>query len=167
MKQPEKSKFLEAFGSRVKQLRTEKGLSQEELANLVGYTSDNARSSINKIEAGKSDLPASKIRSLAKTLNVSISQLMGWDEEENIERIQTELDLAEIISKQYGNSVLETFNEYIELNPSEREKISMLLSKYKKMDEVDRAEVRGYIFSKIESILESEKYSAKDGLKNA
>ena len=78
MDSTEKAKFLEAFGSRVKKYRIEKELSQEALANLIGYTSDNARSSINKIEAGKSDLPASKIRLLAQALGVPIGGLMGW-----------------------------------------------------------------------------------------
>ena len=61
MTDKEKQTFLKEFGCRVKQHRIEKEMSQEELANLVGYTSDNARSSIQKIESGKSDLPASKI----------------------------------------------------------------------------------------------------------
>ena len=81
MDSTEKAKFLEAFGSRVKKYRIEKELSQEALANLIGYTSDNARSSINKIEAGKSDLPASKIRLLAQALGVPIGSLMGWYDE--------------------------------------------------------------------------------------
>lgn len=56
-------------------------MSQEELANKVGYTSTNARSSINKIEKGKSDIPSSKIEIIAKALGVTPAYIMGWDSE--------------------------------------------------------------------------------------
>ena len=79
MDKTEKSNFLKGFGNQIRQLRTERGLSQEELANRVGYTSDNARSSINKIESGISDPPVSKLRLFSKVLNVSMDQLINWD----------------------------------------------------------------------------------------
>ena len=49
----DKKAFLEQFGNRVKQTRIEKGMTLEELANRIGYTTENARSSVQKIEAGK------------------------------------------------------------------------------------------------------------------
>lgn len=48
----------------IKQLREEKGLSQDELARLTGYTS---RSSIAKIEKGEVDLQQSKILAFCKS----------------------------------------------------------------------------------------------------
>lgn len=59
---------------RIKQLRAEKGLSQQELAKLTGYQD---RSSIAKIESGVVDLPQSKILLFAKALDVSPEKLMG------------------------------------------------------------------------------------------
>lgn len=76
----EKELFLKQFGERVKTCRINCGLTLEELANKIGYTSVNARSSVQKIEAGKSDLPASKIIKLATALGVSVSYLMGFEE---------------------------------------------------------------------------------------
>ena len=76
----EKEIFLKEFGQRVKTCRHKKGFTLEELANKIGYHSNNARSSVQKIESGKSDLPASKIRKLAEVLDVSIGYLMGFDE---------------------------------------------------------------------------------------
>ena len=52
------------------------GLSQAELARMVGY---NDRSSIAKIEAGKVDLSQSKIMEFADALRVSAGDLMGLD----------------------------------------------------------------------------------------
>lgn len=62
---------------KIKQLREERGLSQEELAKLTGYTS---RSSIAKIEKGEVDLTQSKILLFAKAFNTSPSYLMGWED---------------------------------------------------------------------------------------
>ena len=55
-------------GDKIKQLRIEKGLTQQELAEKVGYTD---RSSIAKIEAGKVDLSESKIKAFFKALGVT------------------------------------------------------------------------------------------------
>lgn len=79
-----RSIFLKNFGNRIKIRRKEKGISQEELANIVGYISENARSSIQKIESGKSDIPISKIKLIADALDTTPSYLMGWTDEENI-----------------------------------------------------------------------------------
>lgn len=64
-------------GERIKLLRKRLGLSQEELAKLVGYQS---RSSINKIELGLRDVTPSKIKKLADVLQTTPSYLMGWQE---------------------------------------------------------------------------------------
>lgn len=60
----------------IKRLREEKGLSQEELAKMTGYTN---RSSVAKIEKGEVDLQRSKIIAFAKALNVRPGELMGWN----------------------------------------------------------------------------------------
>lgn len=65
------------LANRVRQRREELGLSQEDLALRMGYSS---RTSINKIENGR---PCSQkiIARLAEALGVGIPYLMGWDEE--------------------------------------------------------------------------------------
>ncbi|MGN8630301.1 helix-turn-helix domain-containing protein [Blautia sp. HCP3S3_G3] len=63
----------------IKELREQKGLSQDELAKLTGYTS---RSSIAKIEKGEVDLTRSKIIAFAKALDTTPTQLMGWEKKE-------------------------------------------------------------------------------------
>lgn len=62
----------------IKKLREEKGLSQESLAKLTGYTD---RSSITKIEKGLVDLQQSKIELFATALGTTARELMGWDNE--------------------------------------------------------------------------------------
>ena len=64
----------ETMGLRIKKLREELKMSQTTLAEKVGYKDKTA---IAKIEAGKVDLPQSKISAFVKALNTSTSYLFG------------------------------------------------------------------------------------------
>ena len=70
----------------IKRIREEKGMSQDELARLVGFKS---RSSINKIEMGVNDITQSKLIAIANALHVSPGELMGEDKE-----VATPIDLS-------------------------------------------------------------------------
>lgn len=62
----------------IKRIREERGMSQDELARLVGFKS---RSSINKIEMGVNDITQSKLVAIANALRVTPSELMGDDKD--------------------------------------------------------------------------------------
>lgn len=78
----DKEAVLKTIGANIKKRREEIGMSLEELANACGYTKDNARSSMSKIENGKTDIPASKMRLIANVLNIPPTDLMGCDNDE-------------------------------------------------------------------------------------
>jgi transcriptional regulator with XRE-family HTH domain len=61
-----------AFGKAVRAVRTEQGLAQETLANLAGIE----RSHMGKIERGKHMPTLALILKVAKTLNLSASELV-------------------------------------------------------------------------------------------
>ena len=61
----------------IKNRRIEIGITQDELAQKMGYTS---RSTIAKIENGSIDIPQSKIKAFADALNTSPAHLMGFSE---------------------------------------------------------------------------------------
>ena len=63
----------------IKKLREERGLSQDALAKLTGYTD---RSSITKIEKGQVDLQQSKIELFANALGTTSRELVGWDDDQ-------------------------------------------------------------------------------------
>ena len=69
---------METIYERIRRLRQENNMSQDELAKKTGYTS---RSTINKIEAGKIDISRAKIKFFADALGVTPAYLMGWEEE--------------------------------------------------------------------------------------
>lgn len=72
-----KEEYLKRFGAYIKQLRLLHGYSQEELARKCGYTAENSRSTINKIEAGKVDLPLSKLICFSQALDVDVDVLIN------------------------------------------------------------------------------------------
>ena len=63
---------------RIRQLRINAGMSQDDLAKLMGYSD---RSMITKIESGKVDISQKKILAFARVLNTTPGYLMGIDEE--------------------------------------------------------------------------------------
>lgn len=67
----------------IRKLRIERGLSQDELAILVGYKN---RSSIARIERGDVNLPQNVILKFAEVFDVYPGDLMGWDEADNTDQ---------------------------------------------------------------------------------
>ena len=59
--------------------RIELHMTQQELAMKLGYKST---STIAKIEAGRSDIPQSKIVAFANALDTTAGKLMGWTAKE-------------------------------------------------------------------------------------
>lgn len=66
-----KKKILIAFGERVRELRKEKGLSQEELS----YKADLHRTYIGMIERAEKNITLINIEKIAKALDVDIKKL--------------------------------------------------------------------------------------------
>lgn len=69
------------IGDRIRAEREKKGMTQEELAKKLGY---NTRSAVHKIEQ-KSSLPTKTLQKIADALDVSLAQLMGWNDEIHFE----------------------------------------------------------------------------------
>ncbi len=65
------TKLLQSFGSRVRELRLKKGLTQEQLA----YEAEVELSQIHRIEAGKTNLTFSTLAAVASGLGITISEL--------------------------------------------------------------------------------------------
>ena len=126
--------MLMTTGQIIKCLREERGMTQEQLAVLMGYSH---KSSINKIELGKSDLPQSKLVAFAKIFGVTPCDLIGieegspateeqkkiWDERFNAsECLKKEVHLIEAIQKQYGKNAVKMLELFNSLNKSGKQK---------------------------------------------
>lgn len=69
----------EGMAARIKDLRKEKGLTLEQVADIVGV----GKSTVRKWETGMiANMKRDKIASLAKALGTTPAYLMGWDEKE-------------------------------------------------------------------------------------
>ena len=73
------------FGINLRRLRTQKGMSQEELAKKLGYK---GRSAINKIETGVNDMPREMVVRCAEALGVSPLELFSYEELPDIEYLK-------------------------------------------------------------------------------
>ena len=83
---------MEILYENIRRRREELGMSQEELAHRVGYTS---RSTIARIERGDINIPQDKIILFARALKVLPEFLMGWTEDEGIDISDEDLAAAE------------------------------------------------------------------------
>lgn len=64
-----------AFGLRVKELRLEKGLSQEKLANLAGVD----RTYMTQVENGSRNLSIQNIKKICNALEITLGQFFDND----------------------------------------------------------------------------------------
>lgn len=80
------------IGDRVKELRTKKGLTQQDLAELLGYKT---KSSVAHIEKGR-DIPRAMVVKLANILDTTPAYLMGWTDENST---STENDRSAVIKR--------------------------------------------------------------------
>lgn len=65
------------IGERIKNIRIERGLTQEDLAKRMGYKT---RSAICQVERNGDNITSDRISAFAEALGVSIQTLMGWEE---------------------------------------------------------------------------------------
>lgn len=153
----EKSKYLDAekkmIGNRIKELRLQKGWSQEELAKRVGYTSPSSRSTINKIELGINSITYSNLKLYAKVLGTTVAYLVGESEEVAREELwedfdschctdtlKKEIEIFECIQDVFGKDASQLMQFFVQLNKQGRSKALDTLSdlsaieKYQKKD---------------------------------
>jgi transcriptional regulator with XRE-family HTH domain len=68
------------IGEKIRLRRMEQGMSMQDLADRMGYAN---KSTVARIESGEIDPPQSKVVKFADALGTSVSDLMGWLDEEN------------------------------------------------------------------------------------
>ena len=90
------------IGERIKRLRIQNNLTQQQLADKLQYKS---RSTINKIELGISEIHPTKIRSFAHALNTSPQYLLGQCEEPEAceNKVQILLDDGSLVNYSLDN----------------------------------------------------------------
>jgi len=105
-----KEEAKKIFGENLKKLRVARGFSQDELAKMVGYTN---RSSINKIEIGRSGIPSDKVNELARVLGVSPLDLFQETETIPDNKVISEISVLYERLSPNGQEELKKFAEYL------------------------------------------------------
>lgn len=93
-----------ALGNRVRKLRTDLDMTQEQLAFKLGYKT---KSSINKIENGERNLTTEMMMKIAAVLNTTPQHLLGWEDKDLRSQIVN-------ISSEMSSSQLKQLLDYAE-----------------------------------------------------
>lgn len=78
----------EFVGNRIKDRRLELGLTLDELASKVGYSD---KSTLSRVENGKTDMPLKKLDKIAQVLDVTPAYLIGFTEADIPDGLNKEL----------------------------------------------------------------------------
>ena len=105
-----------SIGKKIKEKRILLGLTQEELANRLGYRS---KSTINKIELGINDIPQSRVVEFANALNTTPAFLMGLDTDSNHNKYVHTLRIPVLgmVHAGYPMDAIEDFIDWEEITP--------------------------------------------------
>ena len=120
-----KGVFLMNIGDRIRFKRKEKGWSQRDLAEKMGYSN---HSTVGKIETGKVDLPQSKVVQFAEVLGVSVAYLMGWEEMKKKNDAATDI-VVRLRADDEFLSLIEGINQ---LNPEQLAGVKQIVSAFLK-----------------------------------
>lgn len=154
-----KKESKKVFGQNLKRLRLERGMSQDELAKALGYTN---RSSINKIEVGRSSVPTEKITLLAQILNVSPLELFRDDSEPVITISDKPPFKVDFSVQRFLMRSMAAYQEAEEpvgdLYDPEEEDAYQLIENYEQLDDGQKQMVQAYV----QALLDSRK-EKKDG----
>ena len=129
--------FQMTIGEKIAKRRKELDLTQEQLAKKLGYKS---KSTINKIELGINDMTQSRVVSFAEALNVSVAYLMGWDDEQPSEILNSLSDDE--------NTLLNLFSK---LSPGARENTIRALQTVCNLQEADQQAVSDLLLAVLQT----------------
>jgi transcriptional regulator with XRE-family HTH domain len=115
-------------GERIKLRREELGMTQEELAQKVGYTS---RSSVAKVESNANGMVQSKLVAFANALQTTPAFLLGWEDEDE-QQYKKEDAISDIFIRLREDSTFLKATEMLyELNNNQLEGVITMLSTFK------------------------------------
>lgn len=111
-------------GTRIKELRTLAGMSQEELGRRVGVQ----RAAINKYEKGSvTNIPIATIERIASTFDVSPTYILGWNGDEQGNPLSAEVKVIQGINKFFGKDSVDLLEMYVSLNCKGKKRIVQYL----------------------------------------
>lgn len=110
-----------SVGATIKKLRLEKGLTQEELGELLGVK----KAAIQKYESGHvQNLKQSTIRRLCEIFDKTPSYFVYDDYESSLEHLlRSQVGMIELFQRAYGKDFIELVEIYLELSDRNKAKV--------------------------------------------
>jgi transcriptional regulator with XRE-family HTH domain len=106
-------------GTRIKELRTLAGMSQEELGRRVGVQ----RAAINKYEVGSvTNIPLATIEKLATVFDVSPTYIVGWNDTPS-NPLAAEVKVLKGVQSFYGKDAVDLLEAYTTLSKEGRKRV--------------------------------------------
>lgn len=106
-------------GTRIKELRTLSGMSQEELGKRIGVQ----RAAINKYEKGTvENIPIKTIEKIASIFDVSPNYIVGWNGGES-NPLSAEVKIIQGVQRFYGKESVELLETFTNLNSKGKKKL--------------------------------------------
>lgn len=110
-------------GTRIKELRTLSGMSQEELGRRVGVQ----RAAINKYEVGSvTNIPIATIEKMAMVFDVSPTYIVGWNDTAS-NPLSAEVKVLQGVKTFYGKDAVDLLEGYSTMSPTGRKKVFQYL----------------------------------------
>lgn len=110
-------------GTRIKELRTLAGMSQEELGRRVGVQ----RAAINKYEVGTvQNIPLKTIEQIATIFDVSPTYIVGWNGDES-NPLSAEVKIIQGVKNFFGNDSVELLESYTQLNSKGKKRVQQYM----------------------------------------
>lgn len=108
-------------GQKIKQLRVSKGLTQEELGEMLGVK----KAAVQKYESGQvQNLKQSTIKKLCEIFNKYPDYFIFDDFDSELEKeLRQEVEFVQIMEKKYGKDVISIFEVVIDLNEESKKKV--------------------------------------------
>ncbi|MBH0340069.1 XRE family transcriptional regulator [Bacillus thuringiensis] len=108
---------MNMFGQRLKDLRREKKLTQQDIADVLGIE----KSNISRFESGKQSLSSENIIKTAKYFDVSVDYILGISDYKTINKKKEE---------QIPKDVVELIKKINTLSPEKRQLIESLIDNF-------------------------------------
>ncbi len=110
-------------GTRIKELRTLSGMSQEELGKRIGVQ----RAAINKYEKGTvENIPIKTIENIAVIFDVSPTYIVGWNDD-NSNPLAAEVKVIQGVKRFFGSDAVELLEVYTNLNNKGKKRVIQYL----------------------------------------
>ena len=115
--------------TRIKELRTLSGMSQEELGRRIGVQ----RAAINKYEMGSvTNIPITTIEKIASVFDVSPTYIMGWNETHS-NPLSAEVKVIQGVKAFYGEDAVELLEGYTTMTGMGQRKVLRYLDDMHKL----------------------------------